>query len=230
MKHFFCLLFLCISVCAVRAQSFTALHDTMYISLTADTVSRDTIINTTSSAVNIRWQVVASDFPACWKENTAICDMSHCYGMLELWPSPMLRNVTYPAGAEPFNCITDVSPCMPGCYYLTARLHNVAIPTDTALITYIICKPVPAAVGMVKTSSEINVFPDPATATINVAYGTNDIAKIEVYNLVGRLMGAYTCSKGNAAIDVNSLVPGVYMVRLVDAHGRVAATRKFTKQ
>ena len=90
-----------------------------------------------------------------------------------------------------------------------------------------------ASVEDAETVHDVNIFPNPTTNELTIDNGELKIEQIEIYNVLGekrltlsRVLGA---QRGEGLrIDVSSLAPGIYFVKL---HGenqeRVA---KFVKQ
>ena len=214
-----------------KAQSFSVVHDTMYLTTTSagPDVVKDSVYNTTPSGINIQWKVIATDFPMCWQERSAMCETIACYQMsTDLWPTTV-HHATYGPGYDLITLNTlDLSACTPGCYYLTARLNNAAIPADTALITFIVCKPTPSKATQVTQSREIAIYPVPATSVLYLEPGSADIRSVVIYNIIGRQMGKYEANAGS--MNIEHLPAGIYYARLLNEGGDVIATRKFTKQ
>lgn len=216
---------------ALRAQSFTVVHDTIHISTTGLSNAVDSVLNTTSSPINMDWKVIATDFPMCWQENTGICEPAHCFQMsVDLWPTTT-HNAVYIPGYDLITCNTDLTTCTPGCYYLTVRLNNAAIPTDTAYITFMVCKPAPAKTTTAAMAKEIVLYPNPATGVLHITFGAfTGIEQVVMYNIIGRQMGAYRAVGNGTTINTEPLPAGVYFVRLLNEQGHVAGAQRFTKQ
>lgn len=236
MRKIFTLLFVCSLLTGVKsyAQSFAMQHDTVTVTA-GSTIQNivDGVNNLLTTDITVSWKVISTNFPADWITPTGICDNKLCYTASSLWPSGTVNNSNpYATGLGDFHMQIDLSGAATmGCYYMKVRLNNQAVPTDTAIVTFIVCK-VPAAVPNVKPSEEISLYPNPASSELNVIYDASaDIKNIAVYNIIGKLMTVYKVTGNNSAnLNLENIPSGIYFVRLINAHGAIAATRKFTKQ
>ncbi len=87
---------------------------------------------------------------------------------------------------------------------------------------------VPSALGTAEFENTINtisLYPNPAHVVLNIS-STNSITKIEVYDMQGRNVA----SNNNASnVNVESLVKGVYIVKVMQENGSVVA-KQFIKK
>ena len=87
---------------------------------------------------------------------------------------------------------------------------------------------VPSALGTAEFENTINtisLYPNPAHEVLNIS-STNSITKIEVYDMQGRNVA----SNNNASnVNVESLVKGVYIVKVMQENGSVVA-KQFIKK
>ena len=87
---------------------------------------------------------------------------------------------------------------------------------------------VPSALGTAEfenTTNTISLYPNPAHEVLNIS-STNSITKIEVYDMQGRNVA----SNNNASnVNVESLVKGVYIVKVMQENGSVVA-KQFIKK
>ncbi len=225
---FFMVIFFCCTSRAVHAQSFTVLHDTLYITSSASSLVADTVFNTTGAPVNIEWRVQATDFPPCWQEHTGICDPLACYQMPVLWPATGAISTSYGTVPDIITCATDLATCTPGCYYLTLRLNNAAIPTDTAYITFNVCYAT-TAVNAMGGQEQINVYPNPVQGVLHVAHAAG-IAGVQLYDMTGRLVKEQMAGAASTVIATAGMPQGMYVLRLRGSDGSIAAVRKITIQ
>jgi len=219
-----------------KAQSFKVAHDTVLINVTSDTSYYDNLTNLSSSPITVSWRVVASNFPSDWVKYLAFCDNITCYynAASILWPSATTNtSAPFASGTSMvFDNVTDLrSTTSRGCYYVTVRFNNTAIPTDTAYETFTIN----CATGVNTVTFEpinINLYPNPATDNLNISYSTNvEIEKIGLYNIVGEEIAGYkTTNPTITNISTAALPTGMYFVRLINSAGNVIAVQKFLKQ
>jgi hypothetical protein len=228
----------------VKAQSFTVQHDTVrynYAGINGQSVF-DLISNTTSADIKLSWKVIATDFPADWLGATGICDNNLCYNMSPgLWPSMstmtsdwyhpaittgdfhLLPALTVPSATPPFDAAN-------GTHYVTVRLQNSTLSTDTAIIVFIISKGT-LGVPSVSKADDIMLYPNPANSEVNVVYdASHDVKNIAVYNIIGKMESVYKVNGTSANLNLEHISSGIYFVKLYDSAGRTVGTRKFTKQ
>lgn len=242
MKQLFPLLFsgiLLMGSFSGKAQSFSVVHDTMWITATGVTYSlADSVFVVPSTNINIEWKILTTDFPPDWQTNLGFCDPSACYYMATLYPSGSLQTSPFGpgfmGGNNIFTYANDLTAAIPGCHYVRVRMNNVAIPADTAIITYIVCKPGISQVAAITSSSEdaISFYPNPAVNTLNVVYSEMlGVKNIAIYSIIGKQMNMYsTTDNKGAMLNVENIPSGIYYVRLLNENGSVIATRRFMKQ
>jgi hypothetical protein len=78
--------------------------------------------------------------------------------------------------------------------------------------------------GVRQTKSEQTVYPMYQTETALIVYG--EVAKLQVFTVSGQSVAQSTRSR---IVDTARLMPGLYLVRIEDAHGKVVL-QKFLKQ
>ena len=72
---------------------------------------------------------------------------------------------------------------------------------------------------------DFNIFPNPATRFFKIS--DNDlINRVEVYNIIGKKLVEYPSLSKNQEYDVGELSRGIYLVRLLDEHEKVVATKR----
>ncbi len=233
MKKFVTLLALATSLFGARAgaQSFTCTAgDTIYVNATGSFTSHNNINNTSGAGIIVQWKMIANTLPADWFATLGVCDNKLCYTGTDIWPTVQQESMNYASGIGDFHILGDLSGTAGvGPYYVRIRINNKAIPTDTAIQTYIIGKGT-ANVPTVKTA-DITLYPNPATSSVNVVYdAAADIKTLAIYSIIGKQVGMYRSTGNSANMSVENLPDGIYFVRLMNSHGDVVATKKFTKQ
>jgi hypothetical protein len=184
----------CLVVCcsfSARAQSFSVAYDTVYITPGSDTNIVNNINNLTTAPIDINWKIAATNFPPGWTWTSGICDVRLCYDAGSLWPSGTVISTgsSVAPGSNVYRVILDLSSVpATGIYYLTVRMHNSAVPSDSASQTYITA-PVTTAVQTIKGSDQVLLYPNPVQDELNIVYDANaDIKNIAVYNIIGKVM------------------------------------------
>ncbi len=216
------------------SQSFTMLTDTIYISAAPGFATYFDSIVTGIAPVTYTWKVIDCNFPADWQTPAAsgFCDDNLCRYLPALWPTGAVETslVYLPSDTGVLDLYLDLtSTTTPGCYYVTARLHNVAIPADSATETWIICYH-PVATPAVIRNAEIRLFPNPANDELNLVYDQNArITSLMVFDVLGKEEASQQAGSGTSLIDIHTLSKGVHYIRLFSSSGEVVAVRKFLK-
>lgn len=72
------------------------------------------------------------------------------------------------------------------------------------------------------SSSDVNVFPNPATDVLNVEVNLNEVANVELVDLTGKVVATQTVSnQGTATFNTANLSSGLYIVSIQTANGVV---------
>ena len=228
---------LLVAVKQVQAQSsgasFAVQHDTVAFTTAGGYGVTNGINNLTSGPIGIRWKVVATNFPSDWIAGLGICDNVTCLNSTSLWPGDTgSNNATYGTGMGSFSFNVDLTAASPGTYFLKVKLANAANAADSIIETYIVSKFPTAVPTTVKPESDVVLYPNPAVNELNVVYDASaDIKTIAIYNIIGKVMTVYKATVTTGArLNLDNLSSGAYFVRLMNSHGDVFATRKFTKQ
>lgn len=253
MKKLFTLItgFLLLYATGVYAQassggSFTIQHDTVNASpsVAVSTTVLDAIsaVGTGTTTVTIDWKVIASDFPSDWVPVYSICDNSLCTPGSGLWtPSggTLSTKTSNPYGVAvgltpggDFHMVVDfTNTTSTGCHYMTVRLNNHSVLTDTATETYVVCNST-TGVPTVSKADDILLYPNPAHDEVNIVYDANaDIKNIAVYSIIGKVVAVYKVTNNSSAnLNLENIPSGIYFARLMNSQGNVVGTRKFTKQ
>lgn len=183
--------------------------------------------------MSVQWRIISSNLPAAWMNTVGICDNFTCYGTADIWPT-QTKTSSYPAGEGVFDVTLDLSSFAPdGPYVMKVRLNNSAVTTDTFVQTYIVTRtPGTSSVASVKSSSNVSLYPNPATNSVNLVYDAGaDIRNIAVYNIIGKQVSLFRPTDNSSAnLNIDNIPSGIYFVRLINSRGDVVSTRKFTKQ
>lgn len=76
-------------------------------------------------------------------------------------------------------------------------------------------------------AQRISIYPNPATDFIGLT-DTEGVQSIWVYNMVGRPMKQFKAA-ANEKYPIGDLIPGMYLVQLLDVDQKVIATRRIRK-
>jgi hypothetical protein len=214
------------------AQSFTVQHDTTNTNISGSTGTINILdgVAATSSPVTIKWKVVSTTFPTDWVAATGICDNALCYPSTTWTTGSTQTSDPYSTTVGDFHLQVNADDAVTtGCYNVRVKLWNSTAPNDSIIETYIVCK-YPTSVPVVKSTEPV-IYPNPATAELNVVYdATADVKNIAVYNLIGKVVSVYHVTGNSANLNLENVPAGIYFLRLMNSNGQVVATRKFTKQ
>lgn len=218
------------------AQAFTTPKDTVKATYPAnDGNYHNDITNPTNAAVTVSWRVVGHDFPASWQDESVvgICDNILCRTNAG---GNLLNGTTYstdaidPGTTDDFHLQMSMSGAsvVPGTHWITAQLKS---GTTTKDVTWIISKFPTGVSTITKSEDDVVVYPNPARSSVNVVFNEEaNVRSVALYNLLGKMSNIYKVSGNSANIPLNDVPSGIYFLRLLDAQGRVVATRKFTHQ
>lgn len=84
---------------------------------------------------------------------------------------------------------------------------------------------VTAGVGVENHEMDATIYPNPANNVLNINANSN-INRVEVYNMMGQMVGSYTANDMNTQINTTSFANGVYTVKISTENG--TTTTKFT--
>jgi hypothetical protein len=101
---------------------------------------------------------------------------------------------------------------------------NPVVMTNT-VSNYIGCTP--ASVANVVNENPIEVYPNPATDVLILKLNGSDYKTLSIYNSMGTELMRSAIINPSTNIDISSLAPGVYYIRLNGSESSIA--RKFVK-
>lgn len=231
------LLLLGLSSLGATAQSFSLqMGDTVYVNPCYTYTSHNNIVNNTASTVTLEWKVIENTYPADWFATLGICDNMTCLYNSDIAVGVNHETMPYPVTpVGDFHILGDLaSTSTYGPYVVRVRFNNKAIPTDTALATFIVTKcGAPTIVPTTATPNlgNVSVYPNPATSTLNVtADAAADIKELAIYTVTGRHIATYAAAGTTTSINVENLPSGMYFIKLLNAQGNLVTTRKFNRQ
>lgn len=237
------LLGLCLPAFLYAQATFSVAQDTVRMTVGGPASVNDNITNLTGSNLSLRWSVIASDFPTDWRAPLAfgICDNALCRqnssGAIWNGSSGSTYSSTYYFNAAhdsvgAFDLSLDFSTVTSAgvSHYVTVSITDVG-SGYTHNETFVIYRP-PLAVGNVNTvAADVVLYPNPARDEVNVVFDANaDVKNIAVYNIIGKVMNVYKVNGDSANLNIENIPSGIYFVRLMNSHGEVVVTKKFTKQ
>jgi hypothetical protein len=79
--------------------------------------------------------------------------------------------------------------------------------------------------GVENHETTTNIYPNPANNVLNITSNEN-INRVEVFNMMGQMVGAYEANDVNTQINTTAFANGVYTVKIATENGEM--TKKFT--
>lgn len=105
--------------------------------------------------------------------------------------------------------------------HIAFRHHDVtdmfAMKIDNVNIT--------AGTGIENYESNVTIYPNPVKDVLNIN-ATSNINRVEVYNMMGQMVGSFNANDVNTQINTSSFANGVYTVKISTENGMT--TKKFT--
>jgi len=74
----------------------------------------------------------------------------------------------------------------------------------------------------------ISIYPNPTSDFFSINID-QDIAKVEVFNIIGRHIKTFKSVESDR-FDVTNLASGLYLIRITDASGEIIATKRLDKK
>ena len=185
-----------------------------------------TITNNTDEVQTLYWNYEPGDtYPENWKSQ--ICDLNLCYAWDAFASSNALPN-EFPIGESKVFTLkikNNVDENLPisGTSYGILELYTDPDRTDLAAST----EPLVTSTTD-RDLGDVVIYPNPTTESFQLKNDEN-IAKINVYNIVGRLVSTMNHSSGMVH-DVTSLRTGMYLVRLENRDGDVVKSMRLSKR
>lgn len=77
--------------------------------------------------------------------------------------------------------------------------------------------------------TQILVYPNPVTEFIGINDETEQVRRLDIFNLMGRQIKSIVINKGER-YSISELPNGVYFARLIDKNDRVITTQRLNKR
>jgi len=75
-------------------------------------------------------------------------------------------------------------------------------------------------------NNQVNLSPNPASTRFSVEWPNEEISRVELYTITGRLVSVHRSTFSNTlTITVGALEPGMFLVRLTSRSGEIATKR-----
>ncbi|MBK8701749.1 MAG: T9SS type A sorting domain-containing protein [Saprospiraceae bacterium] len=188
-----------------------------------------TVTNSASAPTSLWWKVQkAAGFPSAWETYT--CDLNQCYlpGLEECPASkpnviPANTTVSFTYHFDPNGSVGQGKVWFQ--LYSDKSFKTLVAETDPEG-TIIADKTLNTK--YTSPSSDLKLFPNP-TDDYFIIKNDNGVAKVGIFNIVGKEMVTYRHTPGNS-YDVSDLSRGIYIVRLLDNRGKTIKSIRLSKK
>ncbi len=216
---------------ATAQQTFTLPADTVSMTMSGSEKMYNDITNIADSSIYVSWTVAEHDFPADWGKFLGICDNITCYTNIG---NSLLRGDTQTTAeivkgtTATFYVLPDLTDAASGTHYIKIRMMNGSYTKDS---WYIVSKFSTGVVSVSRSDAKIITFPNPASTELTVVHDAKmGVKNIVVSGLNGQQVASHKASDRDTKIDVSGLVPGVYVIQLLNNEGRVAGSTQFVRK
>lgn len=224
-------------VTSLEAQVLTLSHDTFNVSGYSDAyeiIAYGTIYNTTSDSVIATWERVINDLPSGWG-GSSVCDNKGCY----------LENVSLASEHETFtihangqsNLDVHFQPSdISGNGTVLLKAWVIGDSANTVVTGVYKATAQEPTVVETKENEHISIYPNPAKDYVLIKnLPLNEISTVEVFNIFGRKMLAFsqppaTSDSAVHKFDIGALSKGIYMIRVYDESMNVIFTKSLSKE
>ena len=146
-----------------------------------------------------------------------------CYTTTTSW-SPATVTINYTGVGNPDTILVVYNAC--SAYHNTGHTANGPHPGDTLDIGNTTITGIDNIAGQV---DNVNLYPNPANTEINLSVsGQFNASRVEIYDMTGRTMGAYSMSNNFLTINTQAYKSGMYFYKLLDNTGAQLNVGKFS--
>jgi hypothetical protein len=211
----------------VFAQTLSLVQDTV-ATVTINSVDlKHDIINTTSSMVNMSWQVLDYSIAIDW-DVAAICDYNQCYTFSAVSTMPVTTQSVMipPYDSSPISVyFIPKTGAQASCNWVRLKIWDNANPSVYKIATYLLnCGPV----GIHElNANKIVIYPNPADdmVFVHIPPGSG-INRLSLHDLMGKTLESQTVSASAISLNLKELPRGFYFLRMVDVEGKIVSVKK----
>jgi hypothetical protein len=171
-----------------------------------------------STAFTWKRVVVSPNTPAQW--SSAICDNISC------WDVGVGRNNIVIAEGDSSLLDLHVYPAAtPGSGTISIAVWTGTDSANADTIVYNL-NAWPASVNNVKKDEKLLVYPNPARGSITLSFETSETVKVEIYDVLGKLVKTGYHSTRTSSINIEDLHVGLYVIRVYEKDQTYSKTFK----
>ena len=125
------------------------------------------------------------------------------------------------ANSDTTETISDLTA---GVYYFTIYSSAGCYLNDSAVVNFV------SGIINIGGNKQANIFPNPASEILNVDFNTATTAEIRISDISGKVISVLSTENNvNNVINIHNLVPGNYIVTIVDKATKAEQSVKFVK-
>lgn len=235
---------LAIGFCAQAQVTFNVGADTAYFNLATDAVehkAKMTVTNAGSAPVDIRWRVTGFNLPGELWESNGLCDWVTCVEFEDA-VHPTTSSLAANTTSDVFVGMKRKANAVAGCSQVIVLLEEVGNASNTQTVIFVHssgadksqCGAVwPTSTGNVVKTNLVEVYPNPATNSVNLNVLSSDIKTIQLSNIIGKQIQHMNIagSKGDIhQMSLQALPKGIYILQFKNESGKVIGVKRITKQ
>lgn len=193
-----------------------------------DYVAHAFIKNNTNQDLTIGWVRTLEDFPSN-KWESQICDPILCWGPTQGTSS---ETFTIRAGGSGTLDVHFLPYDDPGSGAVEVHVYAVNDSANINVTARFTTDVFITSVAAPIVQQPLRLYPNPVITDLTIDFGTTqNVELVEVYNLIGRQMAAYTVPFGldKFQVPTDRLDAGIYFVSLYDKKRDLITTKRFSK-
>jgi hypothetical protein len=169
-------------------------------------------------------EIIYNDIPSAW--DGMVCIYGTCFGSIPVVGTTAQMDPIY--GSNEGMVRLTVNPFSgTEMAKLQVYVYDTAFPNDGDTATFILNPTLGVSEASHLTNS-LRAYPNPANTLIQVTAATR-MTVIEVYDLAGKCVHQQQVNKFSSLLNIEELVAGAYVLRVVDNNGLVI-TKKVIKE
>lgn len=219
MKLFYLVIAICCTSFLVKAQNFVY-STPMHLVDTLEGSSEENDIKfkpQVAKNTTFLWSTIEKSIPAEW--DVSVCDHINCYvGVPKKGVMTPITKEEFDNGTEAFMKLTAIHMNVPGEAFVKFLVYDEANPTMGDTITFRLIYGETASLTDHGTTSEIQLYPNPASDKLFIASDSKEIQVVSIYDQLGRKKFSETMNL-KQGVNVSELEKGVYLVTFEDQQG-----------
>lgn len=229
MKHIILILPIVLLSLSLSSQNFSIEHDTMEISGPADVqdfTSHNFINNISGGDIVLRWQRIEHSLSSQWE--TLVCDNVVCWDSITSTKAIIIQ-----AGKSSPLDVHFLPDNVIGSGLVEILVFDTADSANTVQSAIFKASNWPTSITTVEDEIDLMLYPNPATSQIRIdGFNLTTDAKLSIYDIkAGRILEMETTQiqSEEYVLNISSLLPGLYIMKIINPEGVILQTKKFVK-